>query len=292
MFIDSVLQSNSDYSLAGSNITISPAPVSNSAIEVIIIGDSGPQGPQGPGGTGPQGPQGPSGATGPTGPGGTGTGNPGSTRDIFTGDGSTSTFTLTVPPTSEAHTLVFVGTVLQGNAQYNISGSNVVFTTAPPSNTQIDVYTIGDSGPQGPQGPSGPSGVPIQYLSNTTNTAIQIIDSWSANTYRSGKYYMQVESGTGYLATEIMIIHDDSVTNLLQYGTVSFESTNVGVFTSDISSGNVRLLFTPTDDTSFVTYNRVLLSKRSSESLPTDLMSGNASYDLLVTLPFHPIDLN
>jgi hypothetical protein len=88
-----------------------------------------------------------------------------------------------------------------------------------------------------------------------------------------------------------MIIHYDSTTNLIQYGTSSFGS-NVGVFSSDISGSNVRLLFTATDATSFVTYNRVLLTKRSSESLPTDLMTGSDAYDLMLTLPFNPTDLN
>ncbi len=57
------------------------------------------------------------------GTGGTGTGNPGSTRDIFSGTGACTTFTLSVTPTSEAHTLVFVDSVLQGNPDYNISSN-------------------------------------------------------------------------------------------------------------------------------------------------------------------------
>ncbi len=159
VFVDSVLQTNSDYNVSSSNIVFTSAPASNAAIEVIIIGDSGPQGPTGAAGAaGPQGPQGPSGAAGPTGPSGTGTGNPGSTRNEFTGDGNTATFVLTVPPTSEAHTIVFVDGVLQENADYNIASANIVFTTAPEDNTSIVVYTIGDSGPQGPTGPSGPGG--------------------------------------------------------------------------------------------------------------------------------------
>jgi hypothetical protein len=128
------------------------------------------------------GPQGPSGPAGPTGPGGSGTGNPGSTRDEFTGTGACTTFTLTVTPTSEAHTLVFVDTVLQGNADYNISGNNVVFTSGPPDNgSVIEVYTIGDSGPQGPQGPSGPSGpttvVTANYASSVTTTNVNFINT-------------------------------------------------------------------------------------------------------------------
>ncbi len=93
-----------------------------------------------------------------TGGGGSGTGNPGATRDIFTGTGACTTFTLSVTPTNEGHTLVFVGSVLQGNADYNIANANIVFTTAPPNGAIIEAYTIGDAGPQGPQGPAGANG--------------------------------------------------------------------------------------------------------------------------------------
>ena len=93
--------------------------------------------------------------------GGTGTGNPGSTRDIFSGTGACTTFTLSVSPTSEAHTLVFVDSILQGNPDYNVSNNQVVFTAAPANGANVEIYTIGDSGPQGPQGPQGPSGAGI-----------------------------------------------------------------------------------------------------------------------------------
>jgi hypothetical protein len=90
-----------------------------------------------------------------TGGGGTGTGNPGSTRDLFTGNGACTSFQLSVTPTNEGHTLIFVGSVLQGNADYNIAGANLVFTSAPANGAIIEAYTIGDAGPQGPTGPQG-----------------------------------------------------------------------------------------------------------------------------------------
>jgi len=136
----------------------------------------------------------------------------------------------------------------------------------------------------------GGSGL-TQISYNTSTSAIETVDEWSKSSFRSAKYQMQVESGAGYLATDIMVIHDGVDTNTIQYGTTSFGS-NVGVFTSDINASNVRLRFTATDATSNLTYFRTILANRSSESLPTDLMSGNDVYDLMVTLPFHPVDLN
>lgn len=148
VFVDFVLQSNAAYTIDDNSnqLVFSAAPANNSKIIAYVVAP---------------GPTGPSGARGPTGPvSGVGTGNPGSVLNSFTGDGSQNTFTLNLTPTNEDHTLVFVNRVYQRSAAYNISGANVVFTTAPPASATIDVYTIGDSGPQGPQGPTGPSGGP------------------------------------------------------------------------------------------------------------------------------------
>ena len=131
----------------------------------------------------------------------------------------------------------------------------------------------------------------IQYTYNTSTSSIETVDEWSKSTYRSAKYQMQVEGGAGYQAVDIMVLHDGVDTNTIQYGSTTFGS-NVGVFTSDISGSNVRLRFTATDATSFLTYYKTILASRASESFPTDLMSGSDSYDLMVTLPFNPIDLN
>ena len=81
--------------------------------------------------------------------------NPGSTRNEFTGDGTTTTFSLTYAPLNEDAAIVFVNTVLQPNAAYSLNGANLIFTTAPANNAPIDVYTISEAGPQGPQGPQG-----------------------------------------------------------------------------------------------------------------------------------------
>ena len=131
----------------------------------------------------------------------------------------------------------------------------------------------------------------VQYTYNTSTSSIETVDQWSKSTYRSAKYQMQVESGAGYQAVDLMVIHDGLTTNVIQYGSSTFGS-NVGVFTSDISGSNVRLRFTATDATSYLTYYKTILASRASESLPTDLMTGSDTYDLLVTLPFHPTDLN
>jgi hypothetical protein len=129
----------------------------------------------------------------------------------------------------------------------------------------------------------------LQY--NTSTTTAEVVDSWSAINFRSGKYHMQVENFIGFLSTDLMLIHDGNTTNLNLFGGASLGG-NTGVFTSDITSGFVRLLFTPNETTTNLTFTRKLLQNRSIEVLPTDLMLGINTYDLMNVLYFVPTDLN
>ena len=61
----------------------------------------------------------------------------------FTGDGSTTSFTLTDPPVVSTGLIVFVDGIQQKlTSNYTVSGTNVVFTAAPDSGAEIDVYTL------------------------------------------------------------------------------------------------------------------------------------------------------
>ena len=67
------------------------------------------------------------------------------TKQTFTGDGSTTSFTLTDPPVVPAGVMVFVDGLLQREGSGNnfvSSGSTIVFTAAPDSSAEIDVYTL------------------------------------------------------------------------------------------------------------------------------------------------------
>lgn len=60
------------------------------------------------------------------------------TKDSFTGDGSTSVFTLSVTPRNNDAILVFVGNVHQNpTVSYSLSGATMTFTSPPP-----DTHTI------------------------------------------------------------------------------------------------------------------------------------------------------
>jgi phage-related tail fiber protein len=83
-------------------------------------------------------------------------------------------------------------------------------------------------------------------LITSTTTANQVVDSFSATTYRTVKYLVQATSSTSYQSSEIMIVHNGTTAFISEYGTV-MTGTSLASFDADVSGGNVRLLVTPTN---------------------------------------------
>ena len=59
--------------------------------------------------------------------------------DTFTGDDSTVAFTLSVDPGDENNTRVFIDGVYQSKSNYSVSGTTLTFSTAPPTDTAVEV---------------------------------------------------------------------------------------------------------------------------------------------------------
>jgi len=55
--------------------------------------------------------------------------------DVFSGNGSTTAFTLAADPGSKNNTNIFIGGVHQDHATYSVSGTTLTFSTAPPTGT-------------------------------------------------------------------------------------------------------------------------------------------------------------
>ena len=79
----------------------------------------------------------------------------------------------------------------------------------------------------------------------TSSTAEQVIDTFSKNRFRSVKYQVQVTNNTSYHTTEILLVHDGTITYLTEYGTIVTDQS-LSSFSSVIIDNNVRLLATPT----------------------------------------------
>lgn len=78
-------------------------------------------------------------------------------------------------------------------------------------------------------------------VSVTINT---VIDSFPVNKYRSAKYTMRVNSDDGYQAVEALLIHDNANSYVTIYGSLSTIGTDIIALSTNIVSGNVRMLAT------------------------------------------------
>lgn len=67
----------------------------------------------------------------------------GMSKDVFTGNGSLTAFTLGAAVTDENNTWVFLNGVYQDKSMYSISGTTITFTTAPQSGYGIEVMRLG-----------------------------------------------------------------------------------------------------------------------------------------------------
>ena len=88
----------------------------------------------------------------------------------------------------------------------------------------------------------------------TTSTDQVALDIFDLDQFRSAKYQIQVTSGSSYHTSEFIVVHDGTTTYNTEFGTIKTGSS-LASFDSDISSGSVRLLVTPssTDSTTFKT---------------------------------------
>lgn len=107
-------------------------------------------------------------------------------KDTFSGNGSTTAFTLSVAPASVNAVMVIVSGVTQDPSTYTISGTTLTFSAAPPSGTSnISVRHLGVAGI--PNTPSAAS-VSSSALNNLTTLPV------------SGGYTATLPSATGTLA--------------------------------------------------------------------------------------------
>ena len=106
-FIEGVYQNKSDFVASGTTITFDTAPVSGRNIVVYHIRAS----------------------------------ISGSSviQNAFTGDGSDTTFTLSVAPQSENNTQVYLNGVYQNKNTYSVSGTTITFSEAPANTVAIEV---------------------------------------------------------------------------------------------------------------------------------------------------------
>jgi hypothetical protein len=90
-------------------------------------------------------------------------------------------------------------------------------------------------------------GTATQALTDGTAT---VVDSWSATTYSSAKYLVQMKKGTEIQTIEILVnVDGGNNVALTEYADVINAAASLGTTNADYSGGNVRLLVTASNET-------------------------------------------
>ena len=117
--------------------------------------------------------------------------------------------------------------------------------------TNVDSVGVGTFGGGIKLGRS-PSVAAIESATSTkTSTSEASVDTFTAATYRSAQYQIQVTRGSQYHVTTMNILHDGTNVFMSEFGTIKTGVT-LATFDADINSGNVRLLATPSSSDSTV----------------------------------------
>ena len=220
VFLEGVYQNKNSYSLTGSTLTLTPAISSGHELVVHQIGDV--------------------------------VSGVGLLRNNFTGDGSTTDFTLSQDPLHEDNLFIYFDGVYQEKGEFSVSGTTLSFTTAPDSGDSIEVIVPKMTEIQQPSTNTiddaaqfNTNNIIPQVVTSTTvaSTSATTIASHSATTYRTIKYLVQCTQGTDYHSTEINLIHDGTTVYITEYGTL-FDNAALGTFDATISSGNILLQIT------------------------------------------------
>ena len=232
-FIEGVYQNKNSYALSGTTLTFDSGIVSGQEIVVHHIG---------------------AGVVGQS-----------PTIDTFTGNGSTTAYTLSFAPPNENFLQVYWDGVYQHHTEYSVSGTTLTFTAAAPSSTAIEVHIPSVNGIGTPSdatvtpaklstgGPSWDTNsnqiVGSHYTrsdsTSVSQTTAATVATHAIATFRSVNYKVQVTQGTDYYQSEINVIHDGSTAYITEFGIINTDPSNFGpTFSATINSGNLLLQVT------------------------------------------------
>ena len=77
-----------------------------------------------------------------------------------------------------------------------------------------------------------------------TGTATTTISSLGITSFRSIKYQVQIAQNSDFQATDILVLHNGTTSNLIEYGSIA-TGEYLGTFETTVSGGNVNLNYTP-----------------------------------------------
>ena len=234
-FIEGVYQNKNSYSLSGTTLTFDSGIVSGQEVVVHHIG---------------------AGVVGQS-----------PTVQTFSGDGSTTAFTLSSSIPNENFLQVYFDGVYQHHTEYSVSGTTLTFTSAPPNGAAIEVVipTVNGIGTPsdatvtpaklstgGPSWDTNSNQIVGSHYTRSDSTSVSstsatTVATHAVATFRSVNYKVQITQGdsTHYMS-EINVIHDGSAADITEFGILhNYDPTSLPpAFSSTISSGNLLLQVT------------------------------------------------
>ena len=99
----------------------------------------------------------------------------------------------------------------------------------------------------------------LAATASTSGTA-EVVDAWSATTYKSAKYLVQMTKSTDIETIEVLVnVDGNNNVYITEYADV-ISNAQLGTTDADYSGGNVRLKVTPAQDAVTVRVHRTLIT--------------------------------
>jgi hypothetical protein len=79
--------------------------------------------------------------------------------------------------------------------------------------------------------------------------ATTVVDSWPITSFRSGRYSVQITDTitSEYQISDILLLQDGANTTFNEFGVLFSGLSALGTFSSNVLTGDARLIFTPTN---------------------------------------------
>ena len=166
-------------------------------------------------------------------------------KNTFTGDGSTTAFSLSSTIADEARTQVYMDGVYQNKDTYSTSGSTITFSTAPPNSTAVEVIHFTSL--------SGGISKVDTYTGNGSTTAfatsISITDENNTQIYINGVYQSKsVYSTSGSTVTFNSAPANSTTIEIVHFKELALSSMTNDTFTGDGSATAFTLGAEVTDE--------------------------------------------
>lgn len=148
---------------------------------------------------------------------------------------------------------------IQGNLKSNGAITGTTLTGTLTTNAQPNVTTIGTLGNLSVTGNVTTGNITAINTVDAVNIKVTdlfskrssinistntVIDTFPTNAFRSAKYTMRAGDGYDYQALEVLLVHNDINSIITVYGSLSTSGTDLVLFTTDISAGNVNVYAT------------------------------------------------